>query len=672
MTTSPLAPHSSPLLQRWYGQALENLQGFSQDAKVLWALRSYFACELPRAWWVFLAFPALGVLQGSIPWVLKTVIDALDTGRHALQAHPQAHPDALSTLVLHTPVTQPLWGGLQLPLGGWVLLSILLLFGVQGLLFIINRTLQGVGVRSIQRYREALFARLMAWPQPTLAQHPIGTLTARLNGDMDGLGELFTTNGFSLFSELTLAACLLLGCWQLHAPLASITTLAVVFTLSGGVFLVLRSRYWNLSLRGSMGQLAGQMHETLSQLAVVQQYQQVTHRLQVFQTQNKEVERDGLKTIFYDYSLSAFAELGQLICTLSVLGYGIAQWVQHPTEAVGGLGAGATTTQALTLGVLISFIAATQRVFTPIENACQKLTLLQGSLASAHKLHALGELLTNPAVELAIRQAKTYVKSEQEAQPPMMATELPVFECRHLSYAYGQTSAGQASTELASPLALKDVSFTLYPNDKVALLGGSGSGKSTLVKLLTRVLPLQTGEVLFQGQPLAEVSETHLRHQCIYINQEEGLLNRSIAENVTLLDAETAQACRATPRYQQALTALFDASAPLPAWLTHPQATPDPLPPSSTGEAQLLQFGRIFYHNPPCLILDEATAHLDVQTEHRLQQALLHAFEGRTVLTIAHRPGTLAGCNRWWLMDAGQLLELNSLEEALERLKSIQ
>jgi ATP-binding cassette subfamily B protein len=78
-----------------------------------------------------------------------------------------------------------------------------------------------------------------------------------------------------------------------------------------------------------------------------------------------------------------------------------------------------------------------------------------------------------------------------------------------------------------------------------------------------------------------------------------------------------------------------------------------------------LQFGRVFYHNPPCLILDEATAHLDTATEQRLQAALLKAFKGRTVLTIAHRVGTLHGCNRWLFMESGKLVELSSLEEAL-------
>jgi ATP-binding cassette subfamily B protein len=273
--------------------------------------------------------------------------------------------------------------------------------------------------------------------------------------------------------------------------------------------------------------------------------------------------------------------------------------------------------------------------FGPIRDLSQKYSVMQSAMASAERVF---QLLDNRDRELVSR-----------SQRPLSGTEGEI-EFRDVSFAY----------QPGEPV-LEEISFRIDPGRTVAIVGVTGAGKTTLIHLLERFYEPQQGEILLDGREIRSLDLTWLRQQVALIMQDVFLFAGSLRENI-LLDRRLApEELRRIVQYAQ----LEDLVARLPGGLDAPAYEGGVT--ISMGQRQLLAIARAMAYDPKVLILDEATANIDSETEHLIQRALEHLFEGRTTLVIAHRLSTIQKAHRILVLHRGRIVESGNHRELLEQ-----
>ncbi|MEN9208423.1 MAG: ABC transporter ATP-binding protein, partial [Gloeomargarita sp. GMQP_bins_14] len=314
---------------------------------------------------------------------------------------------------------------------------------------------------------------------------------------------------------------------------------------------------------------------------------------------NRRYIREVDKTIFHDAAISATLEWIALVAIAGVL------------LAGGGLVLG----NKLTFGVLASFILFAQRLFDPLRELAEKFTLIQAGFIAVERIQEIREQpisIQDPAQPLTL--------------PPDGRGEIR----------FEQVSFGYKPGEWA----LKNVDLVIHPGEKVALVGPTGAGKSSVIRLLCRLYEPQVGRILIDGVDIRCLAQRDLRRYVGVILQEPFLFSGDIYSNIVLGETYTPAQVETVARQ----LGIHD-------WITSlPQGYHTPVRQRgsnlSTGQKQLIAFARIAIRQPRILVLDEATASLDVATESLLQQALQSLTQGRTVVMIAHRLATVRAVDR--------------------------
>jgi ATP-binding cassette, subfamily B, multidrug efflux pump len=479
--------------------------------------------------------------------------------------------------------------------------------------------LEWVGQSIMQRLRQDLFVHLLSLDLSFFHRQPAGRLVTRLTNDIQNMHEMFTSVLVTLFNDglkLIGIFCFLTAMNPRLALVMSIfVPMALVVTLVFSRF----AREIFRSIRAQMARINAFLAESISGISVIQVFGSQERSSREHARLTEEYLRRSLGQIRLFGVFMPLTELMSSVAIALIIWYG----------------GGEVIRQSLTLGELAAFLAYMRLFFQPLRELSQKYSIVQSAMASAERIFQ--SLDTRSSLPLREPVCTGHAAGGR-------------VEFRGIHFQYDPDQP-----------VLKDIHLLIRPGETVALVGATGSGKSTLVSLLIRLYDPQKGEVLVDGCDVRSLPLAVLRRQVGVIMQDIFILPDTVEANITL-DAPV-DAARLEGILRQ--TGLHTLVERLPDGLR--TMIGEGALTLSQGEKQLLSFARVLYRDPLILVLDEATASVDTQSENLLEQAIEAGFRNRTSLVIAHRLSTIRRADRIVVMQAGRIVEEGTHEELMGR-----
>ncbi|WP_411845779.1 ABC transporter ATP-binding protein [Roseibacillus persicicus] len=396
-------------------------------------------------------------------------------------------------------------------------------------------------------------------------------------------------------------------------------TLPIPFLILGAWIYSKDARYRHKAQRDATSDLNSLLHDNISGIRQIKSYAAEKDELAHFNSLSGKVRQSSLRLMrwwaVYNPSMSFIQMLGYSL----VLFFGGREVINEQME----------------LGDLVMYFLLLSLFYEPVNNLRQLNQLFLSSRAAADRVFEILDSENEPNLENA------------KALPNDFAAQV---EFKDLSFSYGDDSP-----------TLTDVNLRALPGQTVALVGPTGAGKSTIVNLLPRFYTYQKGHILIDGHELAELDKSSLRENIGYVTQEAFLFNGTVRDNLLL--------ARRNATEEQLWAALSNACCE-----SFVKALPQQLDTNvgergvklSGGEKQRLSIARALLKDPPILLLDEATASVDTETEHLIQTALDRLMQNRTVFVIAHRLSTIKNADRIYVLDQGRVVEQGTHEELLQ------
>jgi ABC-type multidrug transport system fused ATPase/permease subunit len=495
-----------------------------------------------------------------------------------------------------------------------------------------------VGERALADLRMAIFDHLQRMPVSFYERRRAGVLISRMTNDVEALDSLVTDSVITLFqSSLTLigtVAILLL----LDLRLALLTFAIVPVIMLGSLVFRIASADAYRRTRETIGQITANLQETLSGIRVVRAFGQEPRHIRRFAELNEANRAANMTTVNLNAAYFPAIELVAALGTVAILVYG-------GFQAIDG---------AITIGVIVAFIAALNNFFDPITQLSQLYTTYQSGMAALDKIFELLDV------------APDMVEAPDAVELGELRGEIR-FEQVTFAYAAAPTAPAAAAPEDAAvpaapepAIALDAVDLVIAPGQTVALVGATGAGKSTMAKLVARFYDPTDGRVLVDGHDLRQVRTASLRRQMGIVPQEAFLFSGTVGENIAFgrpgastEEVRAAATAVGAHEFIEALDRGYDTEVG------------ERGAQLSAGQRQLLAFARALIADPRILILDEATSNVDLHTEGRIEAGLRRLLAGRTALVIAHRLSTIRAAGRIVVLDGGRIVEQGTHEELL-------
>ena len=510
----------------------------------------------------------------------------------------------------------------------------LILTGFQGFL------VQKLGQQITAEIRRDLFQHVTSLAVRFFDRTPVGKLITRLTSDVEVLGDVFSTGAIGIISDLFSMVVILGFMFSIQWQLALMLLLMLIPISWLIIFFQQQFRQANYKVREELSALNSQLQENITGINVVQLFRREKFNAQLFRNTNNDYVREVDQTIFFDSAVSATLEWIALVAIAAVL-------------SVGGL---LLLNKQLTFGTLSAFILYAQRLFDPLRQFAEKYTTIQAGFTAIERV---GDILDEP-IE---------IRDFSNPRHPVLDVEFGYIDeitddvnSHNSKFARGEIRFEHVWFAYKDDdYVIKDLDFTIHPGEKVALVGPTGAGKSSIIRLLCRLYEPTKGRILIDGVDIREVAQAELRRYMAVILQEGFLFAGDVKSNITLGDSYTFEQIKQAAEK----TNIDEFVENLPqGYDTQLRERGTNL---SSGQKQLLAFARAAIRNPQILVLDEATASLDVGTEALIQEALNQLLVERTAIIIAHRLSTIRDVNRIFVLKRGELIEQGSHEELLQQ-----
>ena len=482
-----------------------------------------------------------------------------------------------------------------------------------------TRSINEISQAILNTMREKVFRQIQSLPVSTLDRYGTGRLITRSTNDVETINEFYQDVFLNLFRDIFLLIGIIIVMLMLDVKLALISFIAIplIAGITVSIKKIIKENFKFIKL--VTGKINGFISESLMGIRIIRAFDAATVKIAEFRELNRQYFKGTMTQVFLNTILRPSMEL---INTLI-----IALLVAFSYDRIAG--------GILEVGILYAFTNYVKQFFTPINDLAEKYTTVQSAFVSCDRIYEL-------------------LDEESEDRDAGFSGEVVgEIEFRDVWFAYTDEN-----------WVLKGVSFKLPRGTKAAFVGATGAGKSTIINLITRNYEIQRGEILVDGKNVKDWNLQKLRAGIAVVLQDVFLFTGSIRENISmgaeLSDLELRNALELSDAWDFLDSTSSERVSGLDSGVSEQGLN------YSTGERQLLSFARAIASDPGVLILDEATAHIDTETEQRVQKAIESVSEGRTSIFIAHRLSTIRNSDVIFYLENGKIAESGTHDELLK------
>ncbi len=477
---------------------------------------------------------------------------------------------------------------------------------------------QWIGQHTIYDIRAELFKHLQKLALRFFDKNPVGRLVTRLTNDVEVLNDMFSSGVVMIFADVFVIIWIIVFMFSISWDLSLVTLSCLPLLAWATALFRQKARAAYRDVRKHVARLNAFLNEGITGMNTVQLFHQEERMYGQFKDINRSYTQANIRSIFYYALFYPGVEIISSVATCLVLWYG-------GTHVLG---------QHMSIGTLISFFMYIEMFFRPIRDLSEKYDTMQQAMASSERIF---KVLDDPTT------------LTLPVNPVPLGTLIGKIEFRNVWFAYN-----------GEDYILKDVSFVVKPGDRAAFVGATGAGKTSITNLLCRFYEFQKGEILIDDKDIRTIDPAELRSAMAIVMQDAFLFSTDILSNISLGSpnisferVEYAAAMTGADKFIARLPKLYEEQV-------HERGVV-----LSSGEKQLLSFTRALAFDPKILILDEATANIDTESEIMIQSATERLLERRTSLVIAHRLSTIQHAEQILVMHHGEIRERGTHRELL-------